>query len=241
MHRNALNVSFALALSMLLPACDRASDAGAWSTSGSVNLSTPVLYRLDGKSYDIPLSYHSMDRVSRDRWPTPRTQRRDVDYISIMGLLPGFTPFREQDAAAFNEPGPGTRVDVLVGSASNGHPRPMTDYLAFLRQGGRLRDKGQYQGLKHFFDTKRSDLEAKGADLYVKEDEAYFQIYCDRTPDNGLCQVSRIRDDGLYVQYSFSRRYLPQWRSIDQAITRSFDGFEVAPRGSPSQVTASGR
>jgi len=241
MQNSALNVSFAVAASILLPACDRATDAGTQSTSGAVNLTTPVLYRLDGKSYDIPLSYHFMDRVSPARWPTPRTERRDVDYISIMGLLPGFTPFREQDAAAFNEPGPGKRVDVLIQSASNGHPRPMSDYLAFLRQGGRLRDEGRYHGLKHFFDTKRSALEAKGADLYVKEDEAYFQIYCDRTPEDGLCQTSHIRGDGLYIQYSFSRRYLPQWRSIDQAITHSFDGFEVTSAGSPPRVTASGR
>ena len=201
--------------------------SGCGGMSKEVDLNQPVRYTLAGKKYEVPLGYHHVDFSKRkNRWPNPKDDFTDAGAISIIGLIPGVTPYQESTRAEFERLGFGNKIHILITSEASRYP--MDEWLARMKSSDRLQDlPSDLEGLIHYWDNHTGKDENRGADIYIKED-GYFMLTCPRLKaPSPACDVTKLNDEGLEIKYTFSKSHLRSWREIDNDIDKRIEEFRV--------------
>lgn len=225
-----------LAMSCMILACaDEDLPPTTWNDIKQLKLRSMV----DGVAFEVPLSY-SFGEYARNlyNWPKVSKDVREgktwetVDVVKIYALLPDLEPVNEQNLDAFMALGWGQTLRAFIT-----HPRPF-DYFfknsAHILQ--RMPDVPEMPGLLHYVSIDNLD------EVFLTHEYAtpeLTRIRCSYTEprQSPYCEIDKhfrieiTRGDGAsvstmyYLQYSFSRAYLSQWREIDHKLKALFDQF----------------
>lgn len=201
--------------------------SGCVGVSTEVDLDQPVRYSLAGKKYEVPLGYHHVDFSKRNnRWPNPKDDFTAAGAISIVGLIPGVTPYKESTRAEFERLGFGNKIHILITSEASRYP--MDEWLARMKTADRLRVlPSDLEGLIHYWDNETGKDENRGADIYIKED-GYFMLRCQRLEaPSPACNVTKLIDEDMEIRYTFSKSHLSSWPTIDSDIDKRIEEFRV--------------
>ena len=198
---------------------------------------------LDGVGFDVPLNYLFGEfAMNQYTWPTVSKEVREgrrryaVDFVKLYALLPDLEPVSEKNLAVFKEPGWGRKVDAFIT-----HPRSFEYYFKFTAPSRleRLPDSREIPGMLHYLDNVTQD------EFYLSHDHAVPELTRIRCPYSTsgqfpYCEVETLyRHEAItgkngenfsvstpyYLNYSFARSYLPQWRDIDRKLKALYDHF----------------
>ena len=200
---------------------------GCGGASNEIDLNQPVRYTLAGKKYEVPLGYHHVAFLKRkNRWPNPKDEFTNAGAISITGLIPGIRPYEESRRAEFERLGFGNKIHILITPEASRYP--MEEWLARMKSSNRLQlMPSDLEGLIHYWDNHTGTDKGKGADVYIKGN-GYFMLTCPRLEaPSPACDVTKLNDDGLEIQYTFSRSHLMSWRDIDSDVDQRIEEFRV--------------
>ena len=187
--------------------------------------------RVGSVDFNVPVTFHSWEYRATGQWPRPFRTRQKVDYLRFNALLPDMEPYTEDNAAEYNRPGWGNRVQI---SMTN---RKKVDWEHYFRMvGPRLRqttEPPELPGMIHYLDTARKH------DIYLSHDHPtsdLVEVDCDR-PAPGMfpdCQVmTRYRNGEFHLEYAFAREHVTEWREIDRKVKALLDRFADAARERP--------
>lgn len=192
-----------------------------------LDLNRPVNYEISGMRLSVPLGFHADAYIKYQQWPIPKSDFVRVDAFNITALLPGMEPVTKENMEFFVGRDPNRRVHILVHGREFRPSKTIEDYLELIRQRGVERVGGSdISGLSHYVDTGNSSDEGRWDDIYVKDPvREYFRIYCPREGVAPRCKVSQIRGDGLYLEYTYSREYIKDWRMVDAAVNTLIEKF----------------
>ncbi len=192
-------------------------------------------------AFDVPLNYHyRLFNKNFYNWPAFLEDflktRSAVDFINIDALLPDVEPVTEQNWNILCGSGLGAKNPGLH------HPPPSFDYYFNIQAPTRLErlpDSPEVPGMQRYRDNMTE------ADIYLSHDHAVPELtrirYPFSRPDQSAdCEVAtqyvyktNVTEQGkaiskstpFYLNYRFSRDYLPQWRKIDRKLRMLFDHF----------------
>lgn len=189
------------------------------------DLDTPVKYIIDGHKLQIPLRYHYYESIKRKgRWPRPKPDFKDSQYLEIVALLPDLVPYRDDNAHEFEKLGHGNRIAISLRKNSL---RPLKDILTDIQYRLTLRPDAP-SGLIRYAERQPP---GQATDLYIKKDDAngFFKMRCvhDKALPSPACKVTRIDKRGLVLEYTFKLEALEQWETIGASVNALIEGFEV--------------
>lgn len=201
---------------------------------------------IKGAPFDIPITHtRTGGSIIKgggyfNTWESPTqgeiegTERKEVDYIKIGALLPDMTPYTEQTAAEFDKLGWGK---VVVISLSH---RPWGSWDNFLSNSikqnsplEQIQNSTKVSGLLHYIDAPAN------REYFVSQDHLRV-IRCVAEPKQQgrfpYCELNRpykykagsFVPNNLFIEYTFSRDYLQQWREIDEKVDAIFDRFAAS-------------
>lgn len=191
-----------------------------------------------GAPFDIPLTHtRNGDPIKGggyfNTWESPTqgeldgTERKEVDYIKVVALLPDMSPYTIENAAEFDRRGWGRKVTVLFGQEKN------LD-LSYIRKFEQM-EKSKLPGM----------LQYKGEDSFNDEyisPDYLIRARCSKEPPKKdwfpSCEVLRPyiykQKNGnksfpvYHLRYHFSAEYMQQWREIDAQVQALFDRFSAS-------------
>ena len=159
--------------------------------------------------------------------------------MSLWALLPNFEPFdKEKNRKEFVEQlGHGRRMWI------NLHPRGEgRNSLERLFESGKTNKRALYSGRVGNYDAIKYDLEVYRSDIPHWDDEYLYYpngnieviLKCStraaHLPSPG-CRLYWDYSDRVFLEANFSKKYLPQWRSIVTNIKRILDGQTIDYQG----------
>lgn len=232
-------VSFFLLYLVLISGCADEQPT-SWKDAKTIKFRSSI----DGVAFDVPLNYHyRLFNKNYSNWP-PFSEdvrqgktRRAIDYINIDALLPDVEPVTEQNLEHFMRLGWGRKIRAYIT-----HPRSFEYYFKYTAPTRleRLPDSPEVPGMLHYRDNMTE------ADIYLSHDHAVPELIFIRCPNykpvppHPSCEVAtqyvyktNATEKGktvskitpFYLNYRFSRDYLPQWRKIDRKLRALFNLF----------------
>lgn len=162
---------------------------------------------------------------------------KDLDQRNalLQVLLPDLAPRTEENIEGFTKGlGWGERMQILLDDFSQ-----TTDIQYRFKK--RLEITGPFEPIKNIYgfdETFKSPFPDDpkvilGADFYVNKNENGIETYiaCDigkHVLDQG-CQHDFVYDDKILVQISYSSRYLPDWKTIEEKTIDLIEKFKIKP------------
>ena len=184
-----------------------------------------VRIKLNDDKFNVPLRYMYGEAIEKyHRWPKPKKERMNVDYLHVSVLLPDMRPYYSEDDAKWRTPGFGDRVEINI--------------LASLIQYDLLYKRYQYQeDLKNGRVT--AGISEYGLQSYIEPSfNTYFPLdvmhqktdiscYIDRK--NSMkpksCNVRTHYRDNIRLEYYYDANYLKNWKEIDAKIKERLNQF----------------
>jgi hypothetical protein len=188
----------------------RASALGLMATTDT----TPDPLAVRGRRFVIPRNYF--------RYP-PELDPEAKGGFLLRVLLPNMEPFAPATTAAFNAPGHGRKMNILVEDGRTVLPLP--DLLEVTLEGRPLDPpSAATHGLAYARMPDNDD------DLYVgrqaNEIEPYIRCRPVR-PDMGSSCDHRFEWGLLDVKLGYGREHLPRWREIQDRVVMVLKSFEA--------------
>lgn len=201
---------------------------------------------LDGVDFNEPLHYHAVFARDPSDWPEISSkirggkERNVVDNVIVYALLPDLEPVTEKNKNDFTVLGWGRKLDAYIT-----HPRSWEYYFKYTapKRLERLPDDPQVLNMLHYKDNITHD------EYFLSHDHAVPELTRIRCPswksgDSPYCevetqyrheinQIKNNRFTPFYLNYSFSRTYLPQWREIDRKLKALYDQFAQSAEKQP--------
>ena len=177
---------------------------------------------IDNAVFRIPANYTKLRRSRSDG---------DADDIPMFALLPGITPWTQNEAAEFRSNDAKARVMELSLAVDK---TPLTYQDKFERGIRPLSTtpdgiEGPF-GLTTYKFTKDSGYETTEWFSAKLEDGSMFVMRCDAsaTPSFGsnCTRVTRLAD-GISLTYRYKRAHLANWKTIDAAVLKRIASFRV--------------
>ncbi len=198
-----------------------------------------VKYKIGKYDFDVPLYYHYGEYIKRKhKWPTPSRDRISVNAFLIDAILPEFQPWSSQNASEFVRLGWGNKTLIVI-KKKRGRLKTLNEYISFLKNGRRLIKSNKpprSDGLLHFIDrlSINNVNTERRVDIYVKKDPApgnYFLIRCNRESkgktSHPYCKIITDYDENIRVQYSFSKKHLDSWSTLEKNLREKINGFII--------------
>lgn len=196
-----------------------------------------------GVDFDVPLTYLFRGYSHKDggwlavsnKVEITGTVRPTVDYINIEALMPDLAPLSEDNLAEFEALGFGKTV-----SASLTHIiRPWDYYFKNVFPNAERRPESpEVPEMLHYYENRSSDIYLSHG--YANPDltkitcddqnvshhvSPYCKVETSYRPPSILMASAHHEGAIFRLEYSFSSRYLSQWRDIDQKLKSLFDQF----------------
>lgn len=211
--------------------------------SHDVDLSSKVLYLLDGNKYSVPLGYHWWTQVKKGHWPEPKSEYSEVKAFAIDALLPDLAPYSPANSDSFDKKvGPGNVVAILVQSRTQAPVNSVQEYLETFEGLKAAEPSQDVRGLLRFVYEPAGlpgPVKPGGTkDIYVRQEPGAsdrFVIICDGDTDPKQypsCRVSSLSSsnpDLPYVTYTYGLSHLPRWDEIHAGVVALVSGFRSQP------------
>jgi len=183
-----------------------------------------VRVEIGGHRFDIPVRYMYWQGFEKHgHWPRPKEGIVKVDYITVDALLPDMRPYSEAHRKSFEMLGVGDKIHMTI-SYQKGHthrnfgpPPPSSGTEAPVAS-------DEAPGLIIYKDKGKG-----GLDGLIFPSTSYpirFACFQKKNENSPLCSVTSIYKGGPILEYSYARRYISQWREIDEWVKTLFDRFE---------------
>lgn len=190
-----------------------------------MNLDTGMVKILiEGNKFNIPLRYMYGEAIEkRGKWPTPKKVRAKVGAINLSVILPELKPYYREDEHLWKLPGHGVQLRVSL-------MKPVGSKIWYagllnrmnkrVQDGVRVKKKNIYE--LHHFSGPRSDR-------FFPLEDLKLAITCDKSEfvEYPSCMVKSNYDEGLVLEYYYSKDALHEWKKIDLGIKKMFDKFRV--------------
>lgn len=216
-----------------------------WNDIKNLNLRVTM----DGVNFNEPLHYHAVFARDPKEWPEISSKIREgkerniVDNIIVYALLPDLEPVTEKNKEDFTALGWGRKLDAYLT-----HPRSWEYYFKYSAPSTleRLPDIPEMTGMQHYKDKDNQDDIFLSHDRAVPElifirckhaEESYQSPYCKVETQYRYEIVSNKngvkKATSFYLNYSFARSYLFQWRKIDSKLKALYNQFAVSAEKQP--------
>jgi len=216
-----------------------------WNDIKNLNLRVT----LDGVNFNEPLHYHAVFARDPSDWPEISSKIREgkerstVDNVIVYALLPDLEPVTGKNKKDFTALGWGRKLDAYLT-----HSRSWEYYFKHSapKTLERLPNLPDVPEMLHYKDKDNQDDIFLSHDNAVPEltlirckhaEEAYQSPYCKvetqyryETPNN---KNGDKKITPFYLNYSFSRSYLPEWREIDRKLKALYDQFAQSAEKQP--------
>jgi hypothetical protein len=224
----ALRLTRLLLAAALVAVWSSASRAQSESSSGEAPLHLfsplrtdpePIHVRLSGRDYDIPANY--FDAVLQ-----PGLDQRDILLVALLPSLEART--RENWDEFMKVPGWGRRVTLLIKVLK----RPDGALAAQLRAAQYISGPFEVIGIEHGLEHSIPAGEGrfrKRQEVFVARDGEQFIAVIECTRDGDYPQPGcehHFLVSGLFVKALYDKRYLPEWRSIQDSVISLMKGFQ---------------
>ena len=191
-----------------------------------------IKYNLNQLKMDIPLNYHYSSFQRKKHWAKPKDERILVDFIEIEALLPNINPFSEKLENEFRSYNRGKKIRITL--RKNTH-YPLSKYLeASSARLHKRKESKEAPGLFYFEEFTESTPKEMIKDIFIlsiNTTKQLFKIECHRAEilikSFPACTLGREWGDGFYLEYTFSREYLKNWKDIDLKSTELLNSFLI--------------
>jgi hypothetical protein len=211
---------------MLLCAC---TERAPVTMEEAMNMSYRV--RIGNVDFDMPVNFNSWDYRATGQWSRPSRVRERVDYLRFNALLSDMAPYTEDNAAEYNRPGWGSRVQISMTD------REKVDWVYYFNMvGPRLRQTTEppdLPGMIHYVEVDTGD------DVYLSHDHPTSNLvrvdcrYAGAVPFPSCKVTTRYRNGEFHLEYAFAREHIGDWREIDRKVKALLDRFADAARQHP--------
>lgn len=229
LYRIALPAVFVVVIVVLLATL---SDGAGSNNAGQEmkNLETEIIrIELADRNFDIPLRYmYGKAKEKYHQWPKAKSERVKVDALSLSVLLPNFRPYYPEDEEQWKVKGHGDRLEVTI-MKFRGPPENWQNGIE-LNKEAVARNAQFYQRSDDVFGLSHYIAQGNLNDKYFAQ---RLQITCDpASPPSGWsgdyspsCFVKSKYIPNVDLEYYYSRKYLRDWKEIDQGLKGLFDKF----------------
>ena len=183
--------------------------------------------------FDIPVNYSYTDYSYLKKWPHPSqgeingTERREVDYIKVIALLPDMSPYTSENAAEFEAPGWGKKVKVLFGHKRHFH------WDSYIKSRPEQIKSSELPNMLEYWGLTKSTTVFVSSDHMVKIEcsmpKAVLYPSCTvMRPYKYKTETGATIHPEFFITYHFSRDYIQQWHGIDKKVEVLIDQFAAS-------------
>jgi hypothetical protein len=190
-----------------------------------------VQYQIAEVKLNIPKSYHYSTYEKFGRWPNVISGLHKTTYISLEALLPNLEAVNKKNQRLFKVLGWGRKLRISLNSYGM---KSFERGINFDKKYDLLiKEPLNKYGLIHY-KRKLTEKSKPHDDFFILKDDGNILLTarCDfKNPHRSpACHFDRILSNGIHLNYSYSRDYLYQWKTIDSTVLKLLASFCTQPK-----------
>ena len=177
-----------------------------------------VLVQVGDRKFSVPINY-LYNKGAR--------KGGKVDSITLAFILPDMLPYSEETKEEFSKKGWNNKIYIDVMSR-DGNPSVYESFNSFIGLGGySVLEKTEVHDLIFYKNLKYKSR----PDLFIpsREDNQKIYFYCKKYQEGKSPNCKGMIDysKDVYVNYSFSRDYIGEWKMIDERARKILSSLEI--------------
>ena len=186
-----------------------------------------VKIKIDELYFDVPVRFMYSDTYEKyNSWPSPKSERVNVDFFNMSVLFPEFKPYYPVDKIRWEMGGDVVRFSIMR-SNENYKESVMIDMINMYEA---MVKSGSYTKINDFNGLVKYDGVSGGSSVLISADRDLV-MNCTFSSSKDMvrpsCSVRFVLKNGLEINYVYPAKYFPDWIKINEKIKNIVISFSV--------------